>query len=92
MTATSYENQVAILADLWTNYREEEAFAELFEFADLSFPLAFALFHGMIDTTEAVQNLVGETFRLLLEVLSIVEDEGFQNLDEVFATAGGIGD
>jgi hypothetical protein len=82
--STTYENKVAIMADLWTNYREEDAFSELFEYADLSFPLAFALFHNMIDTTDSVEKVVSEAFALLLDVLG-VEDVAFEKLDTLLA-------
>ena len=84
---TTYENKTAILADLWTNYRDEEAFAELFEYADLSFPIAFAVFHGIVDTTERAQSLIDEAFGLLLEVVG-VDDDGFDSLDDLLDAAG----
>ena len=86
MTATSYENKVDILADVWTNYREEEAFADLFAYADISFPLAFMLKAGIVDTTERAEGFINEAFDILLDVVGI-DDEGFDNLDELFASA-----
>jgi hypothetical protein len=84
---TTYESVVSILAELWLDYREDEAFEELFEYADLAFPLAFALQHGMIDTTERAEGIIREAFGLLLDMLG-VEDSGFDELDELLDSAG----
>lgn len=85
MTATSYENKVDILADLWTNYREEEAFADMFAYGDISFPLAFMLKAGIVDTTERAEGFINEAFDILLDVVGL-DDEGFDNLDDLFAS------
>lgn len=85
MTETSYEDKVDILADLWINYREEEAFADLFAYGDISFPLAFMLKAGIVDTTERAEGFINEAFALLLEVVN-AEDTGYTGLDELFDT------
>lgn len=55
---TPFETRVDILADLWTN-KENKVISSLlsdtFEYADLSFPLAFALNEGIATGTEREQ-------------------------------------
>ena len=85
--ATDYPVKIEILAELWTDYREEEAFTELFGYADLGFPIAYALDHGIVETTDAAEGYIDETFALLLETLG-VEDAGFESLVDLFEAAG----
>jgi hypothetical protein len=84
---TTYESMVSILAELWLDYREDDAFEELFEYADLAFPLAFAMQYGIIDTTERAEGIIHEAFGLLLDTLE-AEDDGFDDLNELLVSAG----
>jgi hypothetical protein len=85
---TDYNAKCEILADVWMEYRDEDAFKELFDFADLGFPLAYAVANGIIESNEAIADLVNGTFDLLLKLLK-VEDTGFDNINQLFDTADG---
>jgi len=84
---TTYESMVSIMSGLWLDYRDDEAFAELFDYGDLAFPLAFALQYGIIDTTERAEAMIREVFGLLLDTLEAV-DEGFDSLNELLVSVG----
>jgi hypothetical protein len=81
---TTPENKIAILSDLWINYRSEEAFADLFEYADLAFPLAYAIENEIVKNSDKATPFIDETFELLLSSSDIEEDTGFESLDEIF--------
>ena len=81
---TTPENKIAILADLWITYRTDEAFSDLFEYADLAFPLAYAVDNGIVKNTDKVTPFIDETFELLLASCDIDEDTGFDSLDAIF--------
>jgi hypothetical protein len=83
---TVFEAKCEILADVWMEYRDDEAFTDLIEFADLGFPLAYAVSNGIVQNNEAVEDLVTSTFDLLLKLLK-VEDTGFENINHLFDTA-----
>lgn len=85
--ATSYENKLVILADLWLNYRQDEDFADFIEYNDLGLPLAYAISEGIVETSELASRFVEETFALLLEGLELFEDEEFETLDDLLAIA-----
>jgi hypothetical protein len=89
---TSYENKVAILADLWLNYRQDEEFLDFIEYNDLGLPLAYAINESIIETTELASHFIEETFSLLLEGLEIPEDQAFEDLDEMLAVASDLDD
>ena len=41
--ATPFSNKVAILADLWINYRDDEQFQDFIEYNDLGLPLGYLI-------------------------------------------------
>ncbi len=85
---TEFQNQAAILADLWLNYKQDEEFADFIEYNDLGLPLAYLITEGIVKSTPTAEALVSETFELLLAGLEIDEDTGFETLDEIFGDSG----
>lgn len=83
---TDFSAKATILADLWMDYRDDENFTDFIEYNDLGLPLAYALDNGIIEPTEMVERFVEETFRVLLAALGL-EDEGFDNINDLFARA-----
>lgn len=79
---TSIEKRCEILSDLWLNSREEETFTDFVEYNDLALPLAFSIAYDIVRITPKAEMLINEAFDLLLAVLEI-EDEGFDNLNEM---------
>jgi hypothetical protein len=85
-TSTTYSNQLAILAELWLNYRDDEEFADFIEYNDIGLPLAYVLANDIVKSTDLAEKFIGETFALLLAGLD-VEDTGFEALDDILDTA-----
>jgi hypothetical protein len=83
---TTIDNKAVILADLWLNYRDDEEFKDFIEYNDLGLPLAYLLNNKIVSRNNLTDNFINETFDLLLEALEIVEDTGFESLDELFDT------
>ena len=87
MAETTLERKVAILADLWMVYRDEEEWQDFVQFSDLGLPLAFMLDNGIVPMRAILntpsEELIHETFDLLLKGLEIKEDTGFDSLDDV---------
>lgn len=81
-SGTALSDKAIILADLWLNYRDEEAFIDFVEYNDLGLPLAYAIANGIVEASQTATEFVDETFRLLLAGLE-VEDTGFESLDEI---------
>lgn len=72
----NYQTKCNILADLWSNYREDEAFSDFIEYNDLGLPLAYFLREGMVNevTTEG-QKYINETFYLFIAALEVTEKD-----------------
>jgi hypothetical protein len=86
-TSTTYSDKLAILADLWLNYRQDEEFQDFVEYNDIGLPLAYVLANDIVQSTDLAERFVNETFDLLLAGLE-VEDTGFETLDDLLAEAG----
>lgn len=82
--STLFENKLAILAELWINYRADEEFQDFIEYNDLGLPLAYAIHNDIVPLTEKAEKFIEETFALLLAGLGL-EDEDYENLDDVLS-------
>jgi hypothetical protein len=82
-TSTPYSDRLAILADLWINYKADEQFVDFVEYNDLGLPLAYAIDNSIVKSTEIAERFINETFELLLAGLEIDEDTGFETLDDM---------
>lgn len=81
---TTFDNKCGILSELWLEYREDPEFEDYIKYNDLALPLAYAITNQIIEVSDRVKSFVDEGFALLLDLLS-VEDDNFQSLDDLFA-------
>ena len=72
---TTFEMKVAILAELWTDYKDEEGMDDFFEYNDLGLPLAFMLERKIVESTPVAQVYIEEAFELFCEVLGLDSDK-----------------
>ncbi len=87
MSMTTQENKAEILGELWLNYKDDINFEDFISYNDVGLPLAYAISMNIVKATELSDKFINETFQLLLDSLE-VEDEGFENLDDIFILAG----
>jgi TPR repeat protein len=80
----THEKKVAILAELWSDYQDEEGMDDFFEYNDLGLPLAFMLEQNIVETTPRAQVYIEETFELFCEALGLDSDEEYESLNEMF--------
>jgi hypothetical protein len=86
MSETTSENKALILSELWLGYKTDDNFEDFFSYNDLGLPLAYAVANGIVKATEVSDRFINETFNLLLASLE-VEDQGFEELDDIFIVA-----
>ena len=75
-----------VLGELWLNYRDDEQFTEFIDYNDLGLPLASILENKIAVLNESSERYINEAFGFLLELLEI-EDQGFEELDELLSAA-----
>ena len=83
---TTFENKCAVLSELWLNNRDDEQFEDFIAYNDIGLPLAYILDNDIAEVNETSENFINETFDLLLVLLEI-EDQGFDDFDEVMSAA-----
>lgn len=83
---TDFNAKTNILADLWMDYRDDENFKQFIEYNDLGLPIAYAIDNGIVEVSPMAEQFINESYRLLLAALGL-EDEGFENINDLFARA-----
>ena len=81
---TAFSNRCDILAELWVDYKNDTKFEDFIDYNDIGLPIAYALSTDIIKSTPMAESFVNETFDLLLEVLGIESDTGFDSLADIF--------
>jgi hypothetical protein len=72
---------------LWLNYRQDEQFQDFIEYNDLGLPIAYAIANDIVKSTEMAERFVEETFDLLIAAVDLVDDVGWDNLDDMLDMA-----
>ena len=90
ITTTPFSNKCEILGELWLKYRGDYPdFEDFIDYNDLGLPIAYAIANDIVKSTDMAKAFVEETFDLLLAGLG-VDDEGWDNLDELLSLSGGM--
>lgn len=83
---TELNNKCGILAELWSNYRDDEDFQDFIEYNDLGLPMAYLVAEELVSINEKGKIYINETFDLFIDSLGI-KDEGFEDLNQVLIWA-----
>ena len=81
-TNTDLASKCDILTEVWINHSENEWFESFIEVNDLGLPLAYFIFHGIVEATPLAIEIIDVTFSDLLEIFD-VEDTGFTSLNDL---------
>jgi hypothetical protein len=87
-TTTPFSSKCEILGELWLSYRSDEEFEDFLDYNDLGLPIAYAIANDIVKPLDLAKSFVEETFDLLLVALGL-EDEGWENLDQMLSIAKG---
>jgi hypothetical protein len=84
MAMTPFSNKVAIIADLWINYRDDEQFQDFISYNDLGLPLGYLINTELATATDQGVMYITETFDLLCAALELDLDRNYDSLSEMF--------
>ena len=84
--ANDFSNKIAILAELWMNYRDDDQLKDFIEYNDLGLPLAYLLLNDIAVANENSEGYIDETYGLLVAALQ-VKDREYESLDEMLDSA-----
>ena len=79
--ATAFEDKVSILVEVLQN--EDPQWQEFINFNNLGLPYAYGVQRGFFPAGEDVTRLINRTFDILLEVMGIEEDGGFDTFQDL---------
>jgi hypothetical protein len=82
--ATPFSNKVAILADLWINYRDDDNFEDFISYNDLGLPLGYIINTELATPTDQGIMYVDETFNLLCAALDLDLEKEYDSLAQMF--------
>jgi len=81
------EDKIAILADLWLNFRNDPDIKDFIDYNDIGLQLAYCVHTGLSIITDDGIPYVEETFELLCEALGLDEDEEYSSLNDMLQNA-----
>lgn len=81
----TFENKIAILAEVWDTHRTEPLFEDFVEWYDFTLPLAWSIKHGFAIPTEPSLLFFNRAYANLLELFSI-EDNLYSDYSELTGT------
>jgi hypothetical protein len=84
---TNFSNKVAILADLWINYRDDEQFKDFISYNDLGLPLGYIVNTELATPTDQGMLYINETFDLLCAALELDLEKEYESLQQMFELA-----
>lgn len=84
---TNFSNKVAILADLWINYRDDEEFEDFISYNDLGLPLGYIVNTELATPTDQGMLYINETFDLLCAALELDLEKDYESLQQMFELA-----
>jgi hypothetical protein len=84
---TTFEMMCEILAEFWSEYRDEESLKEFTAYNDLGLPLAYFINESIVISTPASEAYINETFNFLVAALGIDDQVSYESLDEMFDAA-----
>jgi hypothetical protein len=76
-TNTDYSKKCEVLAKFWSEHKDNPHLADLVNYNNVGFPLAYMQEHGLCVPTENGVGYINETFDMLVEIVEDA-DEGFE--------------
>ena len=84
---TTFEMMCEILAEFWSEYRDDDNLKEFTAYNDLGLPLAYFINESIVVSTPASEAYINETFNFLVAALGIDDQVSYESLDEMFDAA-----
>jgi hypothetical protein len=82
---TPFKTKCEILRDFWIQAKLEPSFKEFLSYNDLGLPAAYMVSLDLIpEYTPPIEQMISETWAMLLTTLEVEKDVGFENIDELF--------
>ena len=71
-----FSDKTGVIGQLWIEFRNDEDFDAFMDYNDLGCPMAYMVAEGLIkDLTPVGEEMIEETFKMLLELINVTEEE-----------------
>ena len=75
--------KIAVLADLYLNYRDENKFKEFADYNDIGLPIAHLVHTGLCTMNKEAELYVEETYDLLIAAMGVEPDLNYQTIEDM---------
>jgi len=66
------------------DYKNDKYFKDFIEYNDIGLPIAFLIDNELVEPTQLAKQYVYETWDIFLAALEVVEDLGWESLEDIF--------
>lgn len=77
------EDKIAILSELWLDYKDMDGMQDFVEYNDIGLPLAYAIDAGLSEITSDGIVFIEETYKMLVESFELDLNEDFFSLSQM---------
>jgi hypothetical protein len=75
--------KIAVLADLYLNYRDEDQFREFADYNDIGLPIAHLVHTGLCTMNNEGKIYVEETYDLLIAAMGVDPEESYETIEDM---------
>ena len=75
--------KIAVLADLYLNYRDEDQFKMFADYHDIGLPIAHLVHTGLCTMTKEAEIYIEETYGALIAALGVDSNKPYQTIEEM---------
>ena len=78
-----YASKIAVLADFYLNYRDQDPYKDLAEYNDIGLPLAYVVHQNLVETNPEGRAFIEETYELLCSAMDIDSEKQYECFEDM---------
>ena len=79
----AYTLKIAVLSDLYYNYRDQEPYKEFAEYNDIGLPLAYVVHNNLAEIGPEGRVFIEETYDLLCSAMDINPEDEYHTFEDM---------
>ena len=76
-------NKIAVLADLYLHYREDDEFKEFADYNDIGLPIAHLVHTGLVTMNKEGEIYIEETYDLLISAMGVDPEGNYETIEDM---------
>jgi hypothetical protein len=78
-----YTSKIAVLADFYLNYRDQDPYKDFAEYNDIGLPLAYVVHQNLVETNPEGRAFIEETYDLLCSAMGIDPEQQYECFEDM---------